>query len=161
MDRASVFAALDDAGVRFVIVGGLAVIAHGYARLTVDTDIVIDLEPDPARRAMEALVALGLEPRVPVDARQFAEQAKRRSWIEDKGMRVFTMLDPVDEFFELDVFVESPLPFEELFESSVERSVAGRSVRVASIDHLLDMKRRAGRPKDIDDIAELEGLRDD
>lgn len=154
------FAALDEAEVRFVIVGGLAVIAHGHARLTVDIDLVIDLDDDPASRAMHALAELGLDPRVPVDTQQFANPRVRRSWVKDKGMLVFTFLDPKDQFFELDVFVESPKPFEELYAASVERRVDGRSVHVASIDDLIDMKRRAGRPKDLDDIVELEALRD-
>jgi predicted nucleotidyltransferase len=161
MDPASVFAALDEAGVRFVIVGGLAVVAHGHARLTVDTDLVIDLDEEPAVRAMDALVALGLEARAPVDPRQFADPKARRSWIEDKGMLVFSFFDPRDQVPELDVFVEYPVPFEELFARSVEKTVGGRPVRVASIDDLIGMKRRAGRPKDLEDIEELEALRDE
>ena len=161
MDSAAVFAALDEADVRFVIVGGLAVVAHGHARLTVDTDLVIDLEEAPASRAMDALVALGLEPRAPVDARRFADPKSRLSWIEEKGMLVFSFFDPRDQVAELDVFVESPLPFEVLYADAIETTVAGRRVRVASIDHLIEMKRRAGRPKDIEDIRELEALRDE
>ena len=42
---ASVFAALDEAGARYVVVGGLAVVLHGYARLTSDIDLVVDLRP--------------------------------------------------------------------------------------------------------------------
>ena len=39
-----VFLALNEAGVRYVIVGGLAVVLHGYPRFTADLDIVLDLE---------------------------------------------------------------------------------------------------------------------
>ncbi len=156
-----VFAALDEADVRFVLVGGVAVVAHGFARLTVDVDVVIDLADEVASRAMTALTGLGLEPRLPVLAQQFADGSVRRSWIADKGMRVFTMLDPNDPVFELDVFVESPLPFEDLVRDAKSVVVAGRPVRIASIDHLIAMKRKAGRSKDLDDIAELEQLRDE
>ena len=41
---------LDAAGVRFVVVGGLAVVIHGHARLTVDIDLVLDLEGIVRRR---------------------------------------------------------------------------------------------------------------
>lgn len=156
-----VFAALDDAGVRFVVVGGIAVVLHGHVRATVDADLVIDLESEAARNAMEALSDLGLSPRLPVAASEFADESVRRTWIETKGMSVFTMLDPADPTFELDLFVKSPRPFTELFGEAKVVEVAGRPIRIASIDHLIAMKRVAGRPKDLLDIDDLERLRDE
>lgn len=156
-----VFAALADAAVRFVVVGGVAVVLHGHLRQTVDADIVIDLDDAPALRAIEVLSGLGLEPRLPVDAAQFADSATRGTWIEERGMRVFTMLDPRDPFFELDLFVESPIPFDELFGHAKPVTLGGREIRIASIDHLIQMKRAASRYKDLDDIQELERLRDE
>lgn len=156
-----VFAALDDAGVRFVVVGGIAVVLHGHVRATVDADLVIDLEPEAAHNAMAALGALGLSPRLPVTASEFANEAIRRTWIETKGMTVFTMLDPTDPTFELDLFVKSPRPFTELFGEAKIVEVAGRPRRIASIDHLIAMKRVAGRPKDLLDIEDLERLRNE
>lgn len=72
-----VFAALDAADVRYVVVGGMAVLLHGRVRNTVDLDLVIDLATEPARRAMEALTSLGLRPRAPVDAADFADASPR------------------------------------------------------------------------------------
>ena len=46
----TVIAALNATGVRYVIVGGVAVVLRGHARLTIDIDIVIDLAPDEAQR---------------------------------------------------------------------------------------------------------------
>lgn len=161
MERRRLFAALNDAGVRYVIVGGLAVIGHGHARLTVDTDLVIDLADGPARRTMELLAELGLEPRLPVDLRDFADTTTREAWITDRGMLAFTVLDPHDSLFELDLFVRSPLDFDELYDAAKQVTIGGVPVRIASIDHLIEMKRRAGRPKDLEDIAELEALRDE
>ena len=48
---------LDAADVRFVVVGGLAVVIHGHARLTVDIDLMLDLETENVRRAIDALTA--------------------------------------------------------------------------------------------------------
>jgi predicted nucleotidyltransferase len=50
-----VLAALNDAGVRYLIVGGVAVVLHGHLRATADLDLVVRLEDDNARRAVEAL----------------------------------------------------------------------------------------------------------
>lgn len=54
----AVFRALNDEGVRYVVVGGLAVLAYGVLRATNDIDIVVDLEEDNVARATEALSAL-------------------------------------------------------------------------------------------------------
>lgn len=83
--------ALRDAGARYLIVGGLAVAAHGYGRVTFDLDLVVQLQPDNLRRAMQALESLGYRPTLPVQTRQFADAESRDAWIRDKNMVVFQM----------------------------------------------------------------------
>ncbi len=56
------FKALNDSGVRYVVVGGLAVVLHGHPRLTVDVDLVVDFDEDQALRAIDTLVGIGLRP---------------------------------------------------------------------------------------------------
>ncbi len=51
--------ALNDAQVRYLIVGGLAVNAHGYERLTKDVDLVIGLEPENIIKGLQVLQAIG------------------------------------------------------------------------------------------------------
>jgi hypothetical protein len=153
-----IFAALDESGARYVVVGGLAVVLHGYARLTADVDLVVDLSPGQAIRAVAALTRIGMVPRAPVDARDFADPDRRRAWIEEKGMKVFSMHDPRRPLVEVDLFVESPIAFEDLLTRSEWITIGGRRVRVASITDLLAMKRAAGRPKDQEDIAALEAI---
>lgn len=156
-----VFAALDAAGTRYVVVGGVAVLLQGHARLTADLDLVIDLEPEPCRRAVDALVGLGLEPRAPVPAAQLADPARRREWIEEKGMEVFSLYDPANPLLTVDLFVRPPLPFEELWDEADVVRISEIPVRVASIRHLVAMKERVGRPVDREDAARLlEILRD-
>ncbi|MBI5500125.1 MAG: hypothetical protein HY907_07765 [Deltaproteobacteria bacterium] len=70
--------ALNRGGVRYVIVGGLATVLHGFPRLTADIDLVVDLQPAEARRAIEALLRLGFRPRPPVDPYDFAEIVRRK-----------------------------------------------------------------------------------
>ena len=57
------FRALNASGTRYVVVGGVATVLHGYARLTADIDLIVDLEESVAARAMRALAGLGLRPR--------------------------------------------------------------------------------------------------
>jgi hypothetical protein len=150
--------ALNEADVRYVVVGGVAVALHGHVRATFDLDIVIDLSPEEAARAMDALVEVGLRPKVPVEARAFADPSIRAKWIEDKGMVVFAFWNPNDDRRSVDVFVQEPIPFEELWSRSVVFPLGTTSVRVASIEDLLVLKRRAGRPVDLGDIQALEAI---
>ena len=155
-DVQAILRALNDADVRYLIVGGLAVVAHGYVRATVDIDIVLNLEKENALRAMKALDAIGYRPLVPVAATDFADEAIRRRWIEDKNMIVFQMRNPDRESTRLDIFVDEPFSFaKELAEAKWE-DVAGIQAPVLRLERLLQMKRESGRPQDLLDIEQLE-----
>jgi len=126
--------------------------------MTVDIDLVVDLDEKQALRAIEALTGLGLRPRVPVNPRDFANPVVRKGWIRDRGMQVFSMHDPSNPMRAVDIFVEHPLPFEELWSRSHVFKLQGTSVRVASIPDLIHMKRLAGRSQDMMDIDVLEDI---
>jgi hypothetical protein len=150
------FAALSET--RYVVVGGLAVVLHGHARLTADVDLIVDLEPVEAEKAMRALESLGLRPRAPVRAVEFADPVVRGRWIAEKGMRVFSLWDPGNPLREVDVFVEHPILFDELFGRAQMVPVGATSIRIASIPDLILLKRAASRPEDLADIEALQAL---
>lgn len=152
------FEALNARGVRYVVVGGLAVVLHGYARLTVDVDLVIDPSAEESRRAVDTLADIGFRPRLPVPMEAFADKDQRLDWIKNRNFRVFSVFDPLDPLREVDLFVEEPIPFKELWSNSLEMPLEGTTVRVASRAHIIEMKRLAGRPRDLEDIAALEDL---
>jgi hypothetical protein len=154
----AIFRALDEAQAGYVVVGGLAVVLHGHARLTADVDLVVDLAPGRAIRAVAALDRLGYVPRAPVASRDFADPEQRQRWIEEKGMQVFSMHDPRKPLVEVDLFVNPPIPFEDLVTRSERTRVGDRDVLIASIPDLIAMKRAAGRPKDLEDIEALERI---
>ena len=151
---------LNAAGVRYVVVGGLATVLHGFARLTADVDLVIDLDPPQARKAIATLIGLGLRARAPVDPLEFADPAVRSAWIRDKGMRVFSLWDPAEPMREVDLFVTHPIPFEQLWNRAETVTLDTTTARIASIEDLIALKRIAGRPQDVADIEALEAIRD-
>lgn len=153
-----VFRALDAAAVRYVVVGGTAVVLQGHARLTVDLDLVVDLSREQLSAAMTALTAIGLLPRLPVDPHDFADPAVRQVWVQERNLLVFSMFDPASARREVDLFATAPVPFEELHAAASILRIADIDVRVASRRHLIAMKRAAGRPRDLDDVAALEAL---
>jgi predicted nucleotidyltransferase len=150
---------LSRAGVRFIVVGGVAVVLHGFLRLTADLDLVLDLDEENVLRAMNALESAGFVPRAPVKLSDFATAEVRRRWIDEKNLQVFSLWSSDRPGFEVDLFVEEPFDFNEAWSSAEAIVVQGAEVRIVSIDHLIAMKRTAGRPHDLEDIAALETLR--
>jgi len=153
-----VFDALNRSQVRYVVVGGLATVLHGHARLTVDIDLIVDLAPEEARKAITALTAIGFRPRIPVRAEDFADPAKRAVWVRDKHMRVFPLVDPAEPLRQIDLFVETPIDFESLWRHSEVIQLDHTTVRVVSIADLIALKRLAGRPQDLADIEALQAI---
>jgi hypothetical protein len=145
--------------VRYLIVGGLAVIAHGYVRFTSDVDIVLDMEPDNLRRAVSALGRLGYRPRAPVPLESFADAATRESWIRDRHMLVFSLWNPQSPATEVDLFVASPFDFSRAYAAAVRRVLEpGVEATFVGLDDLLELKAKAGREVDKDDIIKLKGV---
>jgi predicted nucleotidyltransferase len=153
-----VFRLLDEHAVRYVIVGGIAVILHGTPRLTADLDIIIDLEPAQARTAIDVLQQAGFVAEVPVDIRQFADEDVRRSWIVDKHMKALSLHDREMPPTVIDILAESPIAFEDLYRRAKLVSLDDMTLRVAAIPDLIALKRLSGRPEDLRDIAELEKI---
>src|ERR1017187_4849787 len=83
--------ALNRARVKYLIVGGLAVVAHGYERLTVDVDLVIGLERENIIRGLRALQSAGWQMGIPVTAEDFADAGLRKSWRKKKKMIVLRL----------------------------------------------------------------------
>lgn len=154
--------ALNDAGVPFIVVGGIAVNAHGYGRLTADVDLVIRLHPDTVRAAFQALASLGYRPLVPVTADGFADPDQRARWIAEKGMTVLSFHSDTHREMPVDLFVTEPFDFDaEYGQASVEQAGPGIPVRIVRLPTLARMKQAAGRPQDLADLAELRVLHGD
>ncbi len=85
----------------------------------------------------------------------------RKEWMDQKGMTVFSLFSPDHPVTEIDLFVDPPLVFEEAYSRAVHLEVApGINATFCSIDDLIDLKSKAGRPRDLDDISQLIKIRD-
>ncbi len=94
----------------------------------------------------------------PVDARLFAETKVRERWRKEFGMLVLSFWDPENRRPTVDLFADYPMDFELLYGDSVSVPLAATTVRIASLEHLIAIKRAAGRPKDLEDAARLAEL---
>ena len=152
---------LNDAGVRYLLVGGLAVNAHGYLRSTVDVDLIVQLDPANLLPALGVLKSLGYTPRVPVPIESFADPELRLSWIRDKNMKVFSLRSDQHPETEVDLFADDPLGFDNAYGRAMQFDIAaGLWATVCALDDLLELKRQADRDKDRNDIQKLKEIHD-
>jgi hypothetical protein len=152
-----VFEALNAANVRYLVVGGLAVVAHGFLRATMDVDIVVQLEPANLQRALAVLDELRYRPRAPVPILDFADPAKRQMWIDEKNMTVFSLRSVDHPLTEIDLFVREPFDFDAAFSHRLTMDVVpGVPAFIVPLRELVQLKRAAARPKDLEDLRRLE-----
>jgi len=148
---------LEEHGVEYIVIGGLAVGAHGHVRPSKDLDIV----PNPSHENLIRLAAALVDANA-VDAEvgdfDQAELPMSATRVEDlaQGGNFRLMTDLGD----LDVFqwasgIEADDLYAELDQEALTGSVEGVSVRVCGLDHLRAMKRAAGRPQDLEDLRRL------
>jgi hypothetical protein len=151
--------ALNSAEVRFIVVGGVAVIAHGYLRATKDVDLVIQLSKHDIIAAFGALEQIDYRPSNPITAEDFADPEKREMWRREKGMLVLKMWSDAHRETPLDIFVYEPFDFD----TEYERALVGEEdlpARFASIPALIAMKEAADRTQDRIDIEKLRIIAD-
>lgn len=154
------FISLNNKQVQYLVAGGWAVNLYGVERATGDLDLVVYLEQQNLERFIEVVTRFGFKPRVPVDAKEFADAGKRREWREEKGMMVFSFYDPQNPFVLLDVFIDIPFDFEAVY-AGRSRVPTGRvEIPVVPLETLIMMKQQAGRPQDLADIHYLRQVRE-
>ena len=157
-DPSDILAALNEAGVRYMVVGGLAVILHGVDRHTWDLDLSVELTADNLKGLEKALKDLGFERRVPAPIEGLADPRTRRLWTRDRNMRVYSFHERTGRSRIVDVMVEPLRDFDQVYRRRVIARARGVSIPLVPIDVLLDLKRKAGRPQDLLDVAELQRL---
>ena len=154
-----VLEALNRARVRYLVVGGVAVVLHGYLRTTAGLDLVVHLERENVLQAIDALTGLGYRPRAPVDPPSFADPETRLQWVHERNLMVFSMWSGAHPGLEVDLFVEEPFDFDEVYSRALRVPLQRIEATVIALDDLLALKRKAGRPLDLQDVAALESLR--
>jgi hypothetical protein len=78
--------ALNTAAVEYLIVGGLAVNAYGFVRLTRDVDLVLQLDSGNVSKGLNALLDIGYQMSIPAKPEDFANPEMRESWRQTKKM---------------------------------------------------------------------------
>jgi hypothetical protein len=155
------FRGLAAARIRYVVVGGVALVLHGVVRFTADLDLLVALDPENLEAFLAAVEDLGYKPKLPLRAGDLANPRTRAEWKEMRGMQVFTFYHPQRPVELVDVFIDEPIDF-----AAVERdrqifTARDIEIPVISISHLKQLKALSGRPQDLADIQALEDLERD
>lgn len=146
---------LSEAGVEFVLVGGLAVNAWGVVRGTKDVDIVVAPDPENVKRlAQVAVEAHGHiqkgEAFLSTPFSIAAEVASGERVAIETGLGLLDVVQGLD----------GVPPYAELRPTAVDAEILGVEVAVCSLDSLRGMKRAAGRPRDQVDLEDLDATGD-
>jgi predicted nucleotidyltransferase len=151
-------AALERNKVRYLLVGGLAVMFYGVRRTTADIDLIIDFTEENVANCVKALSESGYNPQPPIPLKDFISVANRSRFKEDMNMLVYGYA-PTGKAMNLDVLLDIPLDFELMWKNRVERDYQGSTLKLISTDDLIRLKEYSGRPQDIEDIKNLLGLK--
>ena len=132
----------------FVVIGGVAVEFHGYARFTKDLDIVYATDAANLDRLGKLLVELGARLRGFEDL-PFVPDVRTL-----RRAQILTLVTPLGS---LDLLVdpEGSARYEEMRERALTVDLDGIEIRVVALEDLLSMKRAARRPQDVADVDAL------
>jgi hypothetical protein len=148
---------LHERGVAFIVIGGLAVSAHGHVRPSKDLDVVPDASDENLARLSSALQAIDA---AILDTDDFAraelpmDPTQRDDLAHGGNFCLLTRLGRLDVMQWVGGIDGDDL-YTELEREALEGEVEGVPVRVCGLEHLRAMKRAAGRPQDLEDLKRL------
>jgi hypothetical protein len=143
MDIESLIRCFNGRHVDYVVIGAMAMPAHGYVRASLDIDLLIRPVEDNARRVLQALADFGydvgdLSPAIVLTKKLLFRQYAIRTDIHPHVLGV---------------------DFERAWGNKVESRIGSTTFWVASLDDLIAMKEAAGRPRDIEDARALKAIK--
>jgi predicted nucleotidyltransferase len=138
--------------VRFIVIGGGAAIAHGSARATYDVDVVYARDPENLRN-----LASALQPHQPY--LRGAPPGLPFRW-DERTIHAGLNFTLTTDLGDLDLLgeVTGGGTYEQLLPASEEMEAFGVRCRFVNLEKLIELKRAAGRPKDLEAVAELQAL---
>ena len=145
MDTEGLLRSLNAHSVEYVVIGAAAFPVHGYARATLDVDLFVRPTAENVSRLRRGLTEFGYDLSDATDEELRTKKILIRQYVLETDLHPFVAGVTFDEVWSrrlIDRLGDTPAPF-------------------ACLDDLIRMKEAAGRPKDLEDLRYLRGLRDD
>ena len=153
-----VFRELNKAKIDYAVCGGAAVVLFGFARLTIDLDLIVGLEKKNLEKLYEVLIKLNYRLSIPIKKEDFVDKEKLQKLAAEKNMKMVSFHNSKDPFKVIDVGVNLPrIP--EILKKKKNIKVKNLLIPIISIDNLIKMKEDLARPKDLIDVENLKRIK--
>ncbi len=144
--------ALNQSKIPYAIVGGVAVALHGAPRGTIDIDIVIKHTAEFFKSAETCLKGLGFLPRLPVTAHEVF--SFKDEYISRRNLVAWSFYNPINPLEVIDIILTHDLSDMR----AVNKKMGLTTLKVLSVEDLINMKKKSGRPQDLEDIKVLKEI---
>ncbi len=153
-----IFTLLNHKRVKYMVVGGIAVNLYGIERTTADLDLVVELERKNLEKLVDAFRSIGFRPKMPVKFEDLLIKEKRRQWIEEKNMVVFTLHSTEQPFLPVDILIKETMDFKKVFKDRVKLRAGNTTIPLIPLEELIAMKEGSPRPQDRADVYYLKRI---
>ncbi len=158
MEYLKLFDVLNQHKVNYLICGGLAVNIYGIPRMTADIDILLDFEDANIANFETAVKMLLYKNTIPVSLRNFVNKEERKKAISEKNLIAYSYYNSNSGFMSLDVLLDVPIEFEELWKNKIQKTSNGTILNLISVEDLIRLKQYANRVQDQNDVLLLSRL---
>lgn len=126
--------------------------------MTADIVLIVDFTPDNIALFEKCMQGTGYLATIPVPFKEMADINKRNALIKEKNMLAYSFYNSLSGQAVVDILVDVPLAFEELWNKRETRIIADSEIYLTSVKDLIALKEYAGRPQDKSDIILLSRL---
>lgn len=153
-----VFRELNNAKVKYLVVGGVAVNLYGYLRFTGDLDLLLFLDKGNLEKMDKVMKKMKYSERLPVSVLTLGDQVQVKKWLKEKNMKAYTFNPPKNNLLQIDIIIEDSLKFEVFNKKKNIKKMGSLKIPVVSIKDVIKMKKKAHRDKDMIDLEVLSYL---
>lgn len=144
---------LAENNIEYAIAGGYAVAFHGAVRGTVDIDLIIKLEKESFLKIEKTLEQIGLQSRLPIKTEEVFNF--REEYINNRNLIAWNFINLNNPIESVDILLLEDLKKFKTININSNNNI----LKVVSMNDLIKMKKRSGRPQDIEDIKILRSLK--
>jgi len=153
-----IFLAFNKAKIDYLVCGGVAVILYGFARLTVDLDLIVSLEKENLEKVYDVLTKLNYKPKTLIKKEEFIDKEKLKKLAKVKNMKVVSFYNLKEPLKVIDIGVNLP-KIPAILKQKKYIKVKNITIPIISIDDLIEMKKNLARPQDLTDVENLKKIK--
>ena len=158
MHLIELYKSLQDHKVRYLLCGGLAINMYGVPRSTADMDIILELTEDNIALFLKAISTFGYQNALPISLSELADETKRKMMVQERNLIAFSFYSTIYQFVTLDVLMDLPFSFNELWQRKQIRKTIVTEVLLVSVEDLVALKTYSNREQDVLDIVSLKKI---